>query len=268
MTESSPKPFASGRLLLLIGLMLVLAASAIAWVVQQQRQQAAVNAHLAALAPLLMTPLLPDDVDYRGRQRQFRLDATALIARAAKDPDPRLQALLPWSRLLIEQLDRQLADSAALLDQLNHWSSLGSSELLASGELATVASQLQSAGRYYLSYTTDLQTLGDDIGQQLAAAPLPERDRAALQQLWRDALGHDHRQREQRAQQLGNLLLASGELFAFIDGQRAVLQPEAMANASPEQKQQLAHQLRQHTSAMNAALQAWQQGSPAAARQR
>ena len=256
-------PLSSGRLLLLIGLLLMLAASAIAWVVHQQRQQAAVNTHLAALAPLLMTSLLPDDVDYRGRQRQFRIDATALITRTGTDPDPRLQALLPWSRLLIEQLDRQLADSAALLDQLNHWSSLGSSELLASGELATVASQLQSAGRYYLSYATNIQTLSDDIVQQLAAAPLPERDRAALQQLWRDALGHDQRQREQRAQQLGALLLASGELFAFIAEQRAALQPEAMASASPGHKQQLAAQLRQHTGAMNAALQAWQQGSVA-----
>lgn len=260
--------FTSQRLLVLIGLLLALAAASIAWVVNNQQQQAAVNAHLRALRPHLMTSLLPEDADYRNRHRQFRLETTTLFNSASSAADPRLQALLPWSRLLIEQLDRQLADSAALLDQLNHWSSLGSSELLASGELVTVASQLQSAGRYYLSYATNMQTLGDDIGQQLAAAPLPEADRTALQQLWREVLSHDRAQRQQRAQQLGALLVASGELFAFIAEQQAALQPEAMASASPEQKQQLAAQLRQHTSAMNAALQAWQQGSPAAPRQR
>jgi len=252
------QPLSNRALWLLLLAVVALAAGSVAWVVHQQRQQAVITAHIERLRPILLVPLIPEGADYQRQQLQFRRDADALLRAEAGHATPLLLELLPWSKLLIERIDRQLADTSALLNQLNHWSSLGSRELLASGELAQVASQLVSAGRFYQNYQANLGTMVDDVSQQLATASIADPLRQPLLQLWQQVMSHDASRRDQRALELGNLLVASGELFGYIDSHRAQLQPDAMEQASPEQRLQLATELKEKTSAMNQALAAWQ----------
>lgn len=246
---------------LLLALLLALAGS---WgyshyQARQQQQQ-----YLLQLEQLLQLSLIPLDEQHQQRQRQFRRDAAMLLEQAASQPT--LLPLLPWSRQLVEKIDQQLSDSAMLLSQLQHWSSLAASELLASGELGHVAAQLGSAGRFYADYPQHQQALIGDISHRLTQSTLTDSHSRALAGLWQRAMSTNLEADRPAATVLSRVLLASSALFAFIADHRQQLQ-QLKQSGDPAERQQLASELRQQLATFHQALAGWQQlqqGRPAA----
>ncbi len=217
---------------------------------QQQRQ------YLAQLEQLLQLSLIPLDEQHQQRQRQFRRDAAMLLEQAANKPA--LLPLLPWSRQLVETIDQLLDDSAILLSQLQHWSNLAASELLASGELSHVASQLGSAGRFYADYPQHQQALISDISQRIQHSELDDDQSNALATLWQRTMNINLEADRPAAAMLSRVLQASSDLFAFIADHRLQLQ-QLKQHSEPAERQQLASELRQQLAAFHQALAGWQQ---------